>query len=65
LEGRVAKLEAPVAALQQLSALPKRRRWIDDIIGSMKDDLEFHPVVEFGREWRRNYDANQIDVTRT
>jgi hypothetical protein len=63
LEGRFAKLKAAVAELQQLSALPKRRRWIDDSIGSMKDDPEFHLVVEFGREWRRNYDANQIDVT--
>jgi hypothetical protein len=53
LEQRVTALEKAVADLQrQLAAKPQPDHWLNQIIGSFKDEPAFDEVLEYGRAFR-------------
>jgi hypothetical protein len=54
LEQRLAALEAAVLQIQrQLAARPPAANWLDEVIGSMKDEPAFAEVLEYGRAFRQ------------
>jgi hypothetical protein len=54
LEQRLTAVEAAVQDLQrQLAARPTASNWLDQVIGSMKDEPAFAEVLESGRAFRQ------------
>lgn len=58
---RLAAMEKRIDALErQLKSIagdPRdRTNWLDRVVGSMADFPDFKKVVEYGRQFRRNYD---------
>ncbi len=54
IEGRLAAVEAVVAELRDhLLAQPPAPDWLEQVIGSFKDEPAFDEVVTYGRAIRR------------
>jgi len=53
IEQRISAIEAAIAELQRrLSPQPATRNWLDQIIGTFKDEPAFGEVLAYGREFR-------------
>jgi hypothetical protein len=53
LEQRLAAVEAAVSAIQrQLATQVPARNWLEQVIGSLKDEPAFEEVLEYGRAIR-------------
>ncbi len=54
LDARMTALEEAVRELQQvIHARKPAANWLDDVIGSMKDEPGFDEVLSYGREIRQ------------
>jgi len=58
IETRLARLEAEVSFLKSQS-VNNRANWLQDIVGTLKDDPDFDEIVRLGKEIR---DAERHDV---
>ena len=53
IEQRLAALEKAVADIQlRLAGLPAGANWLEQFIGSFKDEPAFDEVIEYGRAFR-------------
>ncbi len=53
LEARLTAVETALREIQRrLATLPPAPNWLDEIIGSFKDDPAFEEVIAFGRAFR-------------
>ena len=52
IEARLAALEAAVRELRQQVALRPRADWLEQLIGSQRDEPAFDKVIALGREFR-------------
>ena len=53
IEQRLAALEKAVADIQlRLAGLPAGPNWLEQFIGSFKDEPAFDEVIEYGRAFR-------------
>jgi hypothetical protein len=53
LEARLLAVETALAEMQRrLAALSPATNWLDEIIGSFKDEPAFEEVIAFGRAFR-------------
>jgi hypothetical protein len=54
LEERLLAVETTLQEIQRrLATLPPAPNWLDEIIGSFKDEPAFDEVIAFGRAFRR------------
>jgi hypothetical protein len=54
IEDRLARVEEEVVFLKsQFNGLRSKDHWIDQILGSFKDDPEFDEVLKLGRQIRQ------------
>jgi len=55
IEERLSHVESDLERLKlQLSQLNSRKKWIDEIRGSFKDDPDFEEILRLGGEIRRS-----------
>ena len=55
LEERLLAVETILQEIQRrLATLPPAPNWLDEIIGSFKDEPAFDEVIAFGRAFRRD-----------
>jgi hypothetical protein len=53
LEARLLAVEAALQELQRrIATLPSAQNWLDEVIGSFKDEPAFDEVIAFGRAFR-------------
>jgi hypothetical protein len=53
LETRLLAVETALKAMERrLAALPSTSRWLDEVIGSFKDEPAFDEVIALGRAFR-------------
>ncbi len=57
LEARVIALEAEIAQIKQLLSHEKQTQtpWLEKVVGSFADCLEFDEMERLGQEWRDSY----------
>jgi hypothetical protein len=53
LEDRLAAVEAAITELQKQVATPQATNWLQQIIGSFKDEPAFEDVLAYGRAIRQ------------
>ncbi|MEO0844378.1 MAG: hypothetical protein AAF063_36755 [Cyanobacteria bacterium J06643_5] len=53
LEKRLAAIEAAIAKLQNQVATPQSSNWLQEIIGSFKDEPAFEEILAYGRAIRQ------------
>lgn len=61
LEERLAAVEAAIAELQKQSAASQPTNWLQQIIGSFKDEPAFEEVLAYGRAIRQG-DASILEA---
>ena len=55
LEARLLAVETALKALEhRLAALPPTSNWLDEVIGSFKDEPAFDEVIALGRAFRES-----------
>ena len=53
LEARLLAVERALKAMERrLAALPPTSRWLDEVVGSFKDEPAFDAVIALGRAFR-------------
>jgi hypothetical protein len=53
LEARLLAMEAALQEIQRrLATVPSAQNWLDEVIGSFKDEPAFDEVIAFGRAFR-------------
>jgi hypothetical protein len=53
LEARLLAVEAALQEIQRrLATVPSAQNWLDEVIGSFKDEPAFDEVIAFGRAFR-------------
>ncbi len=53
VEQRLAMLEAAIAEFQKQLATSQSTNWLQEIIGSFKDEPAFEEILAYGREMRQ------------
>ena len=57
LEERIAAVEAAIVELQKQVVIPQSTNWLQQIIGSFKDEPAFEEVLAYGRVIRQGFET--------